>query len=182
MKQNQILTQAGWQSRKVGPSSAQEGVTFRMILSREATPSGSLLLKTVTIQSRPMHPHRPGRLQCSDPNCLLISVGFFSQFLQQDLTLNSSFLYRSGLPLWTFIMQSLDTYYEISFPFWALAVELYGRLFSGLLTSPPLLLVTGARILFQRCKSFCATLQLTSLASQVKPPTTAFEAHEIKPW
>lgn len=47
---------------------------------------------------------------------------------------------------------------------------------------PPLLLVTGARILFQRCKSFCATLQLTSLASQVKPPTTAFEAHEIKPW
>lgn len=135
MKQNQILTQAGWQSRKVGPSSAQEGVTFRMILSREATPSGSLLLKIVTIQSRPMHPHRPGRLQCSDPNCLLISVGFFSQFLQQDLTLNSSFLYCSGLPLWTLIMQSLDTYYEISFPFWTLAVELYGRLFSGLLTS-----------------------------------------------
>lgn len=77
VKPNQILRLGGWQSRKVEPSSAGEGVTFRMVLSREATPSGSCLQNTVTIQGRPMYPHRPGSLHCSDPNCLLISVPIF---------------------------------------------------------------------------------------------------------
>ena len=128
MKPNQILTLGGWQSRKVGPSSAGEGVTFRMVLSREATPSGSRLQNTVTIQGRSMYPHRPGHLQCSDPNCSLISVAIFLTakllFCQQDLTPNTSSLYCSGFPavecqVWTVYEICQIFYYEISFPFWS---------------------------------------------------------------
>lgn len=92
-------------------------------------------------------------------------------------------------------MPSLGTLWNLSepsvrkspFPFyswWWSYTAAFPLVSSHPLEYPPFLLVTGARILFQRCKSFHATPLLKSwlsMAPQVKPQTTTFEVHVIEP-